>query len=173
LNDVRGLGGDKDMGRVARDAGGLILMADAASAGAGRPLPVIDKLLRACMARARAAGLPRRRIVLDPGIGFFRRGQLPWHVVDCMILRELQRFRRLGQPLLVGASRKSFVGKIADRDDPGERLSGSLAAAAIAVVNGAAVIRTHDVEATVDAVRVARAVREASGRTVAGGIPAR
>jgi dihydropteroate synthase len=166
LNDVRGLAGDGDMGRVARDADGLILMAYADRAGTGSPLGTIGRLLRGCVSRARAAGIPRRRIVLDPGIGFFRKATLPWHQVDCLILRELHRFRRVGQPLLIGASRKSFLGHIAGRDDPGERLPASLAAAAIAVVNGAAVIRTHDVQATVDAVRVGRAVRDASGRVM-------
>ena len=71
------------------------------------------------------------------------------------------RLRRLGRPLLVGMSRKSFIGKLTGRDDPAERLYGSLAATAIAVYNGAALIRTHDVAATRDAVRVAEQLRSA------------
>jgi dihydropteroate synthase len=75
------------------------------------------------------------------------------------LLAELRRFQRLGRPLLVGASRKSFVGRLSGHEDVSQRLAGSVAAAAIAVYNGASMIRTHDVAATLDAVRVAAAIR--------------
>jgi len=84
---------------------------------------------------------------------------LPWYEFDCVILAELHRFRRLGRPLLVGPSRKSFIGRLAQRDDPVQRLHGSLAAVSVAVYNGAALIRTHDAGATLDAARVASAIR--------------
>jgi dihydropteroate synthase len=98
-------------------------------------------------------------VVVDPGIGFFRRAAIPWHAWDCEVLRHLAGLRTLDRPLLVGLSRKSFVGEILDQRDPGERLVGSLAATAIAVVNGAHLIRTHDVGPTREAVRMAEALR--------------
>jgi dihydropteroate synthase len=159
INDVSGLGYDPAMGTVAADAGGVILMATEVGPSTRAPMAMIASLLRHCLRRAQQARIARSRIVLDPGIGFFRRAVVPWHDFDCLVLRDLGQLRRLGCPLLVGISRKSFIGKLAGRDDPAERLHGSLGATAIAVYNGAALIRTHDVAATRDAVRVAAAIR--------------
>jgi len=159
INDVSGLGADAAMGAVARQAKGVILMANERHPSTQAPLLMITRLLRQCLARARRARIPRTRVVLDPGIGFFRRAAVPWDELDCLVLRELARLRQLGQPLLVGISRKSFIGKLTGRSDPAERLYGSLAAAAIAVLHGAALVRTHDVAATVDVVRVAERMR--------------
>jgi dihydropteroate synthase len=75
------------------------------------------------------------------------------------VLRRLAELRTLDRPLLVGLSRKSFIGEVLGQADPGERLVGSLAATAIAVVNGAHLIRTHDVGPTREAVRMAEALR--------------
>ncbi|GBD25782.1 Dihydropteroate synthase [bacterium HR30] len=158
LNDVSGLTADPEMPEVARQAKGLILMAQPRGKERGSPLTMIERLLRACRNRARQAQVPADRLVLDPGIGFYRSAAVPWYEVDLIILRHLRRFRRLGRPLLVSASRKSFLGKITGRADPNERLAASLAAATIAVLHGAAMVRTHDVAATLDAVRVAEAV---------------
>jgi len=158
INDVSGLS-DPAMGAVARQAAGVVLVANQRHPSGRAPLMMIGGLLRQCMARARRARIARGRIVLDPGIGFFRQAARPWDEVDCLVVRNLARLRTLGQPLLVGVSRKSFIGKLTGRGDPGERLAGSLAAAAVAVFNGAALVRTHDVAATVDAVRVAEAIR--------------
>src|SRR5437762_2951662 len=111
---------------------------------------------------ARAAGVPEERIVLDPGIGFFRDAGVVWHAWDVAVLAGLPALAALGRPLCVGVSRKSFVGAITGRDDPAARLPGSLAATAAAVLGGAALIRAHDVAETVDAVRVAERVRRAA-----------
>ena len=165
INDVSGLSADPAMGAVARSAQGLILMASEAKASSAPPMRMIAARLRQCLERARRADIAAARIVLDPGIGFFRRAAVPWHRLDCLVLSQLGRLRRLGRPLIVGVSRKSFVGKLTGRTDVGARLYGSLAAAAIAVYNGAALIRTHDVAATVDVVRVAEAMRAAATRT--------
>ena len=97
--------------------------------------------------------------MVDPGIGFFRRRDMAWHDWDCAILAGLDRLRDLGRPICVGASRKSFIGEIAGEPDPARRLPGSLAAATAAVLAGAHLIRAHDVADTVQAVRVAEAVR--------------
>jgi dihydropteroate synthase len=92
---------------------------------------------------------------VDPGVGFFRDVGMPWHEWDARVIAGLGGLRRLGRPVAVGVSRKSFIGAILEQADTQERLAGSLAATAIAVVNGATVVRTHDVAETRDAVRVA------------------
>ncbi len=159
INDVSGLRHDAQMAPLAASAGGLVLMASEQHPTATEPVAMIRGVLRAGLARAQRAGIARERVVLDPGIGFLRRARVPWHDLDCIVLARLARLRGLGHPLLVGVSRKSFVGRITGRSRPEERLSGSLAAAAIAVYNGAAVIRAHDVAATVEVARMAAALR--------------
>ena len=119
------------------------------------PVGHVMGLLRAALGRARAAGIPEERIVVDPGIGFFRDEGIPWHEWDARVLAGLGGLNELGRPVCVGVSRKSFIGAITGRQRPAERLAGSLAATAIAVRNGAAVIRTHDPAETLDAIRVA------------------
>ena len=98
------------------------------------------------------AGIAREAIVLDPGLGF---GKGLAH--NMMLLRELSRFAALNAPLLVGVSRKSFIGRILGKPVD-ERLYGGLALAALAVIRGARIVRTHDVAATRDAVRMVSAV---------------
>jgi dihydropteroate synthase len=102
-------------------------------------------------------GVERHRIVVDPGFGF---GKTLEH--NLALLRGLPELASLGQPLLVGASRKTFIGKILGAE-PGERLEGSLAAAVAAVLGGANIIRTHDVKETRRAVRIADAIRFGAG----------
>jgi dihydropteroate synthase len=126
------------------------------------PIVAVKALLAAALGRARAAGIPEERIVLDPGIGFFRDEGLPWDEWDARVLAGLGEFGALGRPLCVAVSRKSFIGAITGRTSPGERLAGSLAATAVAVLGGAALVRAHDVAETVDAVRVAERIRKAS-----------
>ncbi|MGE5199251.1 MAG: dihydropteroate synthase [Rhodospirillaceae bacterium] len=102
------------------------------------------------------AGLARERICIDPGIGF---GKTPGH--NLALLRALDRLGPPDIPVLVGVSRKSLVGIITGRP-PERRLAGSLAFAALAAAGGAAIIRVHDVAETVDAVKVASALRRAA-----------
>ena len=92
---------------------------------------------------------------MDPGIGFFRDGGMSWHEWDVAVIAGLRRLRSLGRPVAVGVSRKSFIGAMLAQPDTRDRLAGSLAATAIAVANGASVVRAHDVAETRDAVRVA------------------
>jgi dihydropteroate synthase len=179
INDVSGLR-DPAMGALVRArAEGVILMASpdrpgfprppAATGFAGAPEPRADPvvtvraLLTRALERARAAGIPDGAIVLDPGIGFFRDTPVPWDEWDVAVLAGLSALAALGRPLALGVSRKSFLGAITGRRDPAQRLAGSLAAAAVAVLNGAALIRTHDVAETLDAVRVAERLRRAQG----------
>lgn len=100
-------------------------------------------------AAAEAAGIARDRILLDPGFGF---GKTDPH--NARLLARLPRLHTLGAPLLVGLSRKSLVGRVLGRE-LSERMPGSVAAAALAVWQGASIIRAHDVRETVDAVRLA------------------
>jgi dihydropteroate synthase len=102
--------------------------------------------------KAIGAGMRPERLVVDPGIGF---GKTADHNLE--ILRRLREFRGLGRPLLVGTSRKSFIGTLVG-GTPDRRLEGSLATAVISVMNGANIIRAHDVEATVKAIRMTDAV---------------
>jgi dihydropteroate synthase len=97
-------------------------------------------------------GMAAESVILDPGIGF---GKTLLH--NLVLLRELPALAALGQPLLVGASRKAFIGKILDVE-PDQRLEGSLAAAVTAVLHGAHMVRVHDVRETVRAVRLADAI---------------
>jgi dihydropteroate synthase len=104
---------------------------------------------------AERAGIMRGRIVLDPGIGF---GKTPEQSVTC--IARLDAWRHFGLPILVGASRKRFIHTILP-SQPMERLGGSLAAHLLAVENGAAIVRVHDVAPTVQALAVAAAIRQA------------
>jgi len=101
---------------------------------------------------ALAAGVARERIIIDPGFGF---GKTTEH--NLALLRNLEQFAELGVPLLVGISRKSVLGKIAGRETGG-RIYSSMAAALIAVMKGAKIVRVHDVAATRDALAVYNAV---------------
>lgn len=162
INDVSGLKYDPDMaGLVARSGAGLIVMASEPTPRTGEPITRITTALRESLEIAAQAGIARDRTVLDPGIGFFRQPGIPWDEWDCVVLRELPRLRSFGLPLLIGVSRKSFIGKILGHSDPADRLVGSLACAAIAVYNGAHILRAHDVKETVEAVRIAERLRPA------------
>jgi dihydropteroate synthase len=164
INDVSGLA-DPALARIAAEREvGLIAMASPAPrdfSGAG-PLATVATCLRRALARARAAGVRDECIVLDPGIGFFRNGPVSWVDWDVLVLAHLEHLLELGRPLCVAVSRKSFIGSITGRASPEDRLAGSLAATAVAVAHGAALIRTHDVRETLDAVRVAARIRAAA-----------
>jgi len=160
INDVSGLRHDPSMAEiVARRARGAILMATETHPDSLNPIDTVRRLLQESLESIRKAGGAEDRVVVDPGIGFFRKAAIPWHAWDCEVLRRLAELRTLGHPLLVGLSRKSFIGEVLRQPDPGQRLVGSLAATAIAVVNGAHLVRTHDVGPTREAVRMAEALR--------------
>lgn len=161
VNDVSGLRHDPELARVAAESGaGLILMHSRGTPKDMHVNPRYDDLLgemaeelQLSVQVAEAAGVPAERIVLDPGLGFAKTAD---HNLE--ILKRLPELARLGRPLLVGASRKSFIGRILDRpvDD---RLEGSLAAAVCAALGGASIVRVHDVGPTRRALRVADAIR--------------
>jgi dihydropteroate synthase len=98
------------------------------------------------------AGVPRKAVVLDPGIGF---GKTPEQSMT--VIARLEQFKSFGLPLLVGASRKRFINTVVP-SSPDQRLGGSIAAHLLAVRNGASIVRVHDVAETVQALRVAAAI---------------
>jgi dihydropteroate synthase len=161
VNDVSGLRDPAMAGLVRARGASVILMASPDGTALGEPVASVRRFLAESLARARAAGIPDDRIVLDPGIGFFREGPVRWDQWDVEVLARLGELAELGRPLGIGVSRKSFLGAIAGREGPGERLAASLAATTAAVLVGAALIRTHDVAETLDAVRVAERLRRA------------
>jgi dihydropteroate synthase len=157
VNDVWGLQRDPDMARVVAERGvPVIIMHNRETAD-----PTIDivadvtAFFQCSLDIAARAGIARERIVLDPGIGF---GKTAEQSLIC--IARLDAWRSFGLPLLVGASRKRFIHSVAP-SDPMDRLGGSLAAHLLAVENGAAIVRVHDVAPTVQALTVAAAIRRA------------
>jgi dihydropteroate synthase len=113
----------------------------------------VKDFLRQRLDAAVAAGIPRERLVIDPGFGF---GKTLKHNIE--LLRNLERFTDMNVPLLVGLSRKSMLGKITG-SEVGDRIHASIAAALLAVAKGASIVRVHDVKATRDALAVYNAVQ--------------
>ena len=113
----------------------------------------MEQFFSKTLAISNRAGIPRDHVVLDPGIGF---GKTPEQSVTA--IRELARLKIFGLPILVGASRKRFIDHFSPAP-PDRRLGGSIAAHVLAVANGAAIIRAHDVAETVQALRIAAAIR--------------
>lgn len=169
VNDVSGLVWDAKMAATCADLGcGLVLMHTR-----GRPhewralpplapnevLPLVEQGLRQSLSAALAAGIDRARIVLDPGYGFGKAfGE------NYTLLAHQDELRALGQPILAGVSRKSFLGRtlaslLGGKDAPvNARANATLAATTAAILNGAHVVRVHDVKASVEAARTADAV---------------
>ena len=164
VNDVTALSDPGMAGVVAAAGAGLVLMHMRGTPRTMQADPryddvvaTVESFLRERLAAAIAAGVPAESVAFDPGIGFGKTaGQ------SVALLAATSRLAGLGRPLLVGASRKSFLGRLTGADDPRDRLEASLAAAAIATCLGAAILRVHDVAATVRAVQVGAAVRNAS-----------
>ncbi|HEY9635568.1 MAG TPA: dihydropteroate synthase [Coleofasciculaceae cyanobacterium] len=113
----------------------------------------IYEFLESQIAAAVAAGIERSRLIIDPGIGFAKTGQQ-----NLEILRQLPAFRSLGVPLLVGVSRKSFIGRILNQPDPKGRVWGTAAACCAAIAGSADILRVHDVLEMRDVCRVADAI---------------
>jgi dihydropteroate synthase len=167
INDVSGLRHSPDMVEVVKDySASLIVMANNVERTEDVILGIIDQL-RWAVEKALSAGIEQEHIIVDPGIGFHRNLREEWYLVDAEILRRLRELEVLGRPICVGVSRKSFIGRATGKEDPEERLIGSVAAEALVVYNGADVIRTHNVRESLEAVRVASLIR---GRKYESGV---
>jgi len=155
INDVSGLKGDANMVKVAVEYDvPVIICAHGEVRDFMDPVHTVINLLQESLQIAYKNGIEKENIAIDPAIGFLRPNYPPWFEWDSRVIANLNMLKMFGLPILVGISRKSFIGAITGRKDPNERLPGSLAATAIAVWNGANIIRTHDVKETLDAVRV-------------------
>jgi dihydropteroate synthase len=170
LNDVSGFKKDPKMARVAREFGvGLVLMAHKSGKAEGMPIDRVRTYLSESLEIASRQDIEARRIVVDPGIGFFRNSPWPWYLWDASVLRNLNELAVLGRPIGVAVSRKSFIGEILKQPKPEERLNGSLAATSIAVMNGAHMIRAHEITPTREVVQLSEFVRKATNAELGAG----
>ena len=165
INDITGLQKFPDMAKtIARFQAGAILMHMQGTPQTMQDNPQyvdllteISAFLNQSIAIAVSAGIDPEKIAIDPGIGF---GKTDSH--NLLILKNLSRLRKLGKPVLLGISRKSLIGNILNLPVE-ERLEGSLSAAVFGVMQGASIIRTHDVQATQRAVKVAESIMKEEG----------
>lgn len=153
INDVNGLHGDPRMAEVAaRHGTPVIVMANLR----GQPIPdvigTVMARLQASLAIAERAGIPAERVIVDPGFGF---GPSPGQNIE--MLRRLRELCALGRPLLVGTSRKSTIGRVLNLPVE-ERLEGTAASVALAIANGADIVRVHDTRAMARVARLADAI---------------
>ena len=165
INDVTGLKYDPMMPKIIEKyCPSLVLCAFSKKLVVGNQLLKTKNLLKASLEIAKSANIPTKKIVLDPGIGFFRRkgrGALftminsDWVKRDLLILKNLKSIK-LNKPILVSVSNKSFIGKILKKENPMDRLAGSLATEVVCVLNGANIIRTHNVDKTKEAITIAQ-----------------
>lgn len=171
VNDVSGLAYDPSMGSAVADSGaGVVLMHMRGTPGDMRDRAVYDDVsaevldeLGAAVQRARLAGIGSEAIVVDPGIGFAKNARQSLRVIA-----EIPRLLDLGFPVLVGPSRKSFLGEVLGVPRE-ERAVGTAAACVLAYLGGARLFRVHDVGPTVQALAVTRAVEAESGGTESRG----
>jgi dihydropteroate synthase len=161
INDISGLRFDAQMAAAAAESGaGLFLMHTRGRPGQMQQDTAYHDLvgeviayLRQSLAEALAAGVAEDKLAVDPGIGF---GKSPEGNLE--ILRRLREFHSLGRPLLLGTSRKSFIGKVLAQPDPDRRLYGTLSTVALGVERGAKIFRVHDVRPAKEAALMAWAV---------------
>jgi len=155
LNDVWGLTRSPAMAELAARHGcALVLMHNQdGTEYAGDLMEEIKRYLRASVGIATQAGVSHERIMIDPGIGFGKTAEQNWEV-----MRRLHELRDLGQPVLIGTSRKSFIGKLLDLPVT-ERMEGTAATVTAAILRGADIVRVHDVREMMRVVRVADRMR--------------
>jgi len=172
VNDVSALRDDPAMGRAVADSGAAVVLmhrlgdSKSMQAGGGPHYENVVQEIRAFfqerMALAEGQGIDRSRILLDPGLGFGKRIE---H--NLLILKQLEEFLSLERPLVIGASRKGFIGTVTGINDPSQRQAGSLACAVIAAMTArrgaehfGLILRVHDVAETVQAMKMCTAVSQ-------------
>ena len=165
INDVTGLKHDPRMPKtIEKYCPSLVLCAYSKKIMTGNQLHNVKQLLNESLEIAKSVNIPKTKIVLDPAIGFFRKKGMgnfftkinsDWLKRDLLILKNLKLIKS-GRPILVSVSNKSFIGKILKKENPSDRLFGSLAAEVISVLNGANIIRTHNVGKSKEANTIAQ-----------------
>ena len=165
INDVTGLKHDPRMPKtIEKYCPSLVLCAYSKKIMTGNQLHNVKQLLNESLEIAKSVNIPKTKIVLDPAIGFFRKKGMgdfftkinsDWFKRDLLILKNLKSIKS-GRPILVSVSNKSFIGKILKKENPSDRLFGSLAAEVISVLNGANIIRTHNVGKSKEANTIAQ-----------------
>ena len=157
VNDVWGLQRDPNMARVVADHGvPVVIMHNRYKAEPSiNIISDVNAFFAHSIDLALRAGIARDAIVIDPGIGF---GKTQEQSIE--VIAKLATFKSFGLPILIGASRKRFIDSVSP-SEPLERLGGSITAHVMAYLNGASIIRTHDVADTIQALRVAVAIRNA------------
>ena len=165
INDVTGLKYDPRMPKtIEKYCPSLVLCAYSKKIMTGNQLHNVKQLLNESLEIAKSVHIPKTKIVLDPAIGFFRKKGMgdfftkinsDWFKRDLLILKNLKSIKS-GRPILVSVSNKSFIGKILKKENPSDRLFGSLAAEVISVLNGANIIRTHNVGKSKEANTIAQ-----------------
>ncbi|CAN5317680.1 N/A [soil metagenome] len=153
INDVRGLSADPEIAGIAAEAGcQVVIMHDLKIETAENLIPDIIRELSLRIERALVAGIQWRNIVIDPGFGFGKTADL-----NLILLRRLRELTVLGRPILAGTSRKSMIGKVLGVD-PDDRIEGTAATVALAIANGADIVRVHDVRQMARVARMTDAV---------------
>jgi dihydropteroate synthase len=155
LNDIWGLTRSPGIANLAaHNSCALVVMHNQdGTEYAGDLMEEIKRFLRESARLAVAAGVPRERVIIDPGIGFGKTAEHNW-----VVMRRLAELKELGLPILMGTSRKSFIGKLLDLP-VGERVDGTAATVTASVLRGADIVRVHDVEAMTRVARVADQMR--------------
>ncbi|MDD4357144.1 MAG: dihydropteroate synthase, partial [Smithellaceae bacterium] len=148
INDITALSGDKKMAAVVRKAGAAVVLMHMRGNPADMQrgdlayenlMEEIAGFLKNRCSRALAAGIERERIVIDPGIGFGKT-----YEDNCKIINKLEEMKVLGLPVMIGTSRKAFIGKVTG-GTPSERMEGTAATVALSIMNGCHIVRVHDV----------------------------
>ena len=160
VNDISALRSDPDMASVVAEASVPVVLMHMRGTPKNMQLdpsydsliPSIISFLRTRIQAAVGAGISPNQIIIDPGIGF---GKTVAHNLE--IIRQLRKFKRLGKPILIGASRKSFIGKVLNLP-VGDRVEGTAATIAVAITNGADIVRVHDVKEMARVVRMTDAI---------------
>lgn len=164
INDISGLKYDVEMKQVISEyKPSLILCAFDSKTVLGNSISTAKKLLGTSLKIAKKSHISSEKIVLDPAIGFFRKtGKNPFFtkIKSDYVKRDLDVLKNLNSikqnfPILISVSNKSFIGNILKKSNPSDRLYGSIAAETVSVINGADIIRTHNVGATKDAIMIA------------------
>ena len=160
VNDISGLSSDSRMAKLVSERETPVILMSICESPC-ESLQASINSIKQSIESAISCGVPKNHIIIDPGIGFGKPLQ-----VDLFLLKNLRRFAYFGYPVLVGVSRKAFIGEILNLQNPVDRLTGTIAATSIAVMNGANVIRAHDVSEATMAVKIGESLRKSRIDTI-------